>query len=210
MMIETMKYKNFLSVQKIVKKFMDSFKRRKILLSPLSFFLTRIQILCLERAIFKLITEIHEPLKELLILKNKSSSKRVRIGSIDVFGFNLKVINMNHTSGSDTNLQLIVPIRVIYYLFAQAICEHFGVHYTFGKNVKNLAKSQLDKPGLSSQLTKPNATQMSVFFRALDQTNLVIEPADFITAQITRYLFFSINEVFLDTNPSDDNPSDTN
>jgi hypothetical protein len=125
MVITTKILSNFASIPNIVQKIMDGFKKTPI---PADFLFKRIRLECLERSIFKLISVIHENLKKELHKINNSSNKNVRIGSITVFDFRLQILNLSRTCDNNTRLQVKIPMKLLFDLFVESLCEYFEVN----------------------------------------------------------------------------------
>jgi len=142
----------------------------------------------LRNAFKTLFTAIHEPLLDKLA-KINGMRPVTRIGKvrIDIRGKKKKLLLLNSstTYGSNTSLELEVPIALILNLYLDDLCDHFGV--------PNTKKGQ---NSINFHLIRPSNAQVRLYLKSLSQSNLLAR-SQRCSSKIGPVLQFSINPNFV-------------
>ena len=104
------------------------------------------------------------------------------VGTLAILGYPIKILNTFHTFGVDTDLEVKIPIKMIYDLYVQNLCDHY--------EVRN------DKLGRKSIKLHLSRSQMQLFFKSLSQSDLLIS-SQRCSSQINKHLLFSLNTTFV-------------
>lgn len=175
---------SFMKSDTIVNRIMDGLQNTSIMQL---YAFSDIQISALRYAFATIVSKVREPLISELALKHGTPSSKKTVGYIqaDILNDNVsfRILNSFSTFGSDTSLELQVPINLIYKLYAQFLWDHFEV-----------SNDRLGHQSINPHLMKPTKPQMQLYIKSLSQSDLLIQDC---SSQINEQLLFSITSTFI-------------
>lgn len=132
---------------------------------------------------------IHQPLLNELNLKHGFPASKKIVGKIqvEILGkpTKFRILNTFSTFGHNTSLEIEIPIKLIYDLYVQFLCDQYRV--TNDKAGQRLFRRFLTKQGKSAIL---------FLIKSLSKTRLLVT-SQRCSSVIRNYLLFSINTNFL-------------